>query len=183
MKNNIIILSIIIILILGAIALVSWNFNSKKNTEAQSNTHSSWIQYKNKTHNFSFLYPESMHINENDGTAFVSVSVLSPDNSQNASDIGLLAKFTVYPVEGGNIEAYIQTINQSQFTEQFTFSEIILDNGVAIITITYNDAFGVHIQKSFIDIDGGDDLSISFVRDTKYSDTFFEILRSFDWRK
>lgn len=183
MKNNIIILSTIIILILSAFILIGRNSYGGKSTTVPSNTHTSWMQYENKTPDFSFLYPESVYLYKNDGTAFVSLSALGPDDSRRASDIGLLSTLVVRSFEEDNIKTYIQTVEQDQFTEHFTSSEVTLDNGVTIPTIAYNNAFGVRTQESFIDIGGGNVLFISFAKDTMYSDMFFEILQSFEWRR
>lgn len=179
MKNNIIILTIIGILILGVAALIKWGSFGEKDT--MEPTTASLTQYQNETPHFSFSHPESMLVSENDGNALVSVSALSPDDPRRASDIGLMSTLNVRQFEGDSVEAYIQKIAQDQFTEQFIFSDITLDNGVSVPSIIYTNAFGARVQESFIEVDSNNILVLHFVADTDYSADFEKILRSFAW--
>ncbi len=185
MKSKTIPLLIVLTLALG-IAFMIWSAQDNVPADeplelSEVEALAQWTRYQNSELAFSFAYPETMYLSEDGGdTILLSVSVLSPDDPQRASDIGLFSSFTIRLLQEDSIDAYVQTIEQDSLTEQFISSDIKLDDGTIAPAISYGNAFGVRIHESFVNVGNGEIITIRFVEGTEYTDIFFEMLHSFE---
>lgn len=186
MKSKMILPLIVLIMALGIAAFMVWSTQGDVSTDESPNiaeveVSAQWTRYQNSEPSFAFAYPETMYLSKDGGDAvLLSVSGLSPDDPRRASDIGLFSSFNIRVLQEASIDSYVQTIEKDPLTEQFTSSNIELNNGAIVPTISYRNAFGARVHESFVNTGNGKIVTIWFVGDTEYTDTFFDILRSFE---
>lgn len=183
MKGNRILVLVVLILAASAVVFIGWNryFDSQTNQSQQAEIAEGWTQYENKRFGFSFSYPDDWYLHdvENDYT-LVSVSPVSPDDPRRASDIGLHTSFNTKLLQEESIEAHVQTITDNPYIEDFTSSEITLDNGAVVPFISYGSPSGARWHESFITLSDSAILRVWF---SPSEETYMQTLRSFRWRR
>jgi hypothetical protein len=177
---KIIILIIFLIVCTTVFILKDKIFNTQANQISQTEIKESWKEYRNEKIGFSFSYPADWYThNENSNYALISVSPIGPDDKRLASDVGLITSFDVKILSEKSIEDHIKPFKNNPLFQPFTTSNIELDNGVIIPTISYFNPIGTDRIEAFVKLDNGDILQIA--HSIPVDETYMKILRSFQW--
>lgn len=183
MKGNRIFILVVFILAVGAVVFVGWNgyFDPQTNQSPQTEIAEGLTQYENERFGFSFSYPDDWYLyNEESDYALVSISPMGPNDPRRPSGASLLSTFNVGLLQEESIEAYLQPIKENPIFEQFTTSEIELDNGMVVSLISYFHPIGTDRIESFIELSDGNILRVWF---SSSEEMYMQILRSFEWRR
>ncbi len=179
MKKIIIIISVFFLLVASVTFFITKDryFNTQINQSSQTKITEGWTQYENEKFGFSFSYPDDWYLyNEESDYVLVFVSSISPNDPKLASGAGLLSSFNIRLLQEKSIEAHLQPIKENPLFEQFTTSEIELDNGMVVPLISYLHPIGTDRIESFIELIDGTILQIWF---SSSEETYMQILRSF----